>query len=266
MRTFVSVAFAIAQMLLVAALGGLSVLPALAANTVQPDTGTWWNPAESGRGFFIETQGDTVALSGFLYNDSGKPIWFIASGTLAGDSVSGTMRTYGFGPLGANLGTLTLHFTSANSATLTWPGGMETISRFGIGAGGAVVAPTVAAPQTGVWWSPDDGGQGYTVETQGDTLLLGAYTYDAMGFAVWYIASGKAVPHNGIDTYDLEFSGAWQLYVNGQAMGAPYREPQLANANVAEAGASFTGVVPQPGILRMKVPDGRTIPLQKFRF
>ena len=264
MRNSIADWLALTRKFLVAACGLGLALPALAVNTVHPDTGAWWNPAESGRGFFIESHGDTVVLSGFLYDGVGNPLWFISSGTLAGNSVSGPMLTYGFGPLGHTLGTITLQFTSSNAAMLTWPGGTEPISRFGLGPGGSVLAPTVFGPQAGVWWSPADGGQGYTVEVQGDTLLLGAYTYDAMGFPVWSIASGQVTQSHGLDTYDVEFSGAWQRYANGQAMGAPYRMPQLANSDMAAA--SYTGVVPNPGFLRVKVPDGRTIQLQKFTF
>ncbi len=44
----------------------------------QPQSGWWWNPAESGRGFFIEWQGGKADLAGYMYDDAGNPVWYIA--------------------------------------------------------------------------------------------------------------------------------------------------------------------------------------------
>jgi len=39
---------------------------------------------QSGRGYFIEAQGDKLLVGGLLYSESGQPAWFTASGTLEG--------------------------------------------------------------------------------------------------------------------------------------------------------------------------------------
>ncbi|MGZ5097931.1 MAG: class I SAM-dependent methyltransferase [Usitatibacter sp.] len=38
-------------------------------------TGWWWNPAEPGRGFFVEFQGDSAQCACCIYDDEGEPAW-----------------------------------------------------------------------------------------------------------------------------------------------------------------------------------------------
>jgi hypothetical protein len=45
---------------------------------LQPRTGWWWNPAESGRGFSIEVQGDHMFFAAYMYDGKGNPVWYIA--------------------------------------------------------------------------------------------------------------------------------------------------------------------------------------------
>lgn len=46
-----------------------------------PATGLWWNPTESGRGYNIDLQGDTMIVTTFIFEASGDPIWYLSSGT-----------------------------------------------------------------------------------------------------------------------------------------------------------------------------------------
>jgi hypothetical protein len=48
------------------ALGLAALLSANMAFAVTPENGWWWNPAESGRGFNIETQNNTVFVATFV--------------------------------------------------------------------------------------------------------------------------------------------------------------------------------------------------------
>ena len=45
-----------------------------------PQTGWWWYPAQDGRGFGIEVRGNTLFMSGYLYDDAGKATWMVAEG------------------------------------------------------------------------------------------------------------------------------------------------------------------------------------------
>lgn len=58
---------------------------------ITPESGWWWNPDESGRGFSIEIQDSTVFMATYTYEDIERdgvrrPVWFFSSGALTGDS------------------------------------------------------------------------------------------------------------------------------------------------------------------------------------
>jgi hypothetical protein len=46
--------------------------------TFRPQTGWWWNPDESGRGFSVELQGSHMFIGAYMYDESGNPIWYVA--------------------------------------------------------------------------------------------------------------------------------------------------------------------------------------------
>ena len=118
--------------------GGL----AAAALAGQPENGWWWNPAESGRGFFIEWQNGTggaqADLVGYMYDDAGDPVWYLSvyptpdplrfSGNwwsyANGQTLTGAYRP----PtrVNDNVAPVTVQFHSATTATLTLPGGRTT--------------------------------------------------------------------------------------------------------------------------------------------
>ena len=41
-----------------------------------PETGMWWNPAQPGRGFFIDQQGGKLLLGAYAFTTSGQATWF----------------------------------------------------------------------------------------------------------------------------------------------------------------------------------------------
>jgi hypothetical protein len=53
----------------------------LAPQASQPEAGWWWNPNESGRGFFLEWQGGQLFMAGYMYDDQGNPIWYLGTNT-----------------------------------------------------------------------------------------------------------------------------------------------------------------------------------------
>src|SRR5579884_1149088 len=43
----------------------------------------WWDrPDQSGRGYFLEVQGNTLLVGGLLYNSTGRPAWFTSTGSV----------------------------------------------------------------------------------------------------------------------------------------------------------------------------------------
>ena len=108
------------------------------AQTNQPESGWWWNSQESGRGFFIEWQKGYADLAGYMYDDNGNPIWYIAVyPTPDARAFSGSWWQFANGQLmgGAykpatqisnNVAPVTIQFLSATSATMTLPNGRTT--------------------------------------------------------------------------------------------------------------------------------------------
>lgn len=54
----------------------LAAGPARAA----PEVGWWWNPSESGRGFFVESQNGIMYLAGYFYEPDGRATWLVSGG------------------------------------------------------------------------------------------------------------------------------------------------------------------------------------------
>ncbi|MEP7068850.1 MAG: hypothetical protein ABI789_06400 [Usitatibacter sp.] len=114
--------------------GGLAQPPQ--ANV--PETGWWWNPNESGRGFFIEWQKGYADIAGYMYDDAGKPVWYIAVyETPNARAFTGNWWTFANGQSmgGAyrpatrtsdTFAPLTINFTGNDTAVMTLPGGRTT--------------------------------------------------------------------------------------------------------------------------------------------
>ena len=111
--------------------GGLALPPQ--AN--QPESGWWWNPDESGRGFFIEWQAGQADIAGYMYDDQGNPVWYISVAQTADPhAFNGNWWTFANGQsmLGPfkpasltndHFAPLSIQFTSATTAVMTLPGG-----------------------------------------------------------------------------------------------------------------------------------------------
>jgi len=103
-----------------------------------PQSGWWWNPGEGGRGFAIEVQGGTMFLAGYMYDEQGSPVWY-ASGPTAmvstslyqgawaqfanGQTLTGAFKASSV--INANVGAITIQFTSSSAGTMTLPDGRQ---------------------------------------------------------------------------------------------------------------------------------------------
>jgi hypothetical protein len=98
-----------------------------------PETGAWWNPSESGRGYWIEVQDNYLLMHGFAYTAAGQPLWFQASGLMSGNAgFDATLYSFKDGQcfgcafrvpvIGQNYGTVSLRFKTETTADLYWPG------------------------------------------------------------------------------------------------------------------------------------------------
>ncbi len=114
-----------------------------------PEKGWWWSSSESGRGYFIETQGASrsIFMAAYMYDTDNTAVWYAAGGgvlsssLLVGNSFTGTLSEYANGQslggtyrapiITATRGTITIDFTSSTRAVLTLPSGQQvSLTRF----------------------------------------------------------------------------------------------------------------------------------------
>ncbi len=232
-----------------------------------PQTGWWWNPKEAGRGYSIEARGRNLFYAAYLYDDSGRSMWYVATGPASldgslftgdllalsgGQSLGGAYRPPGTPRV---VGPITLAFSDAVSGTMVWPGGTVAIERFNIVPGGLDSPAQPNIPESGWWWNAGESGRGFFVEWQAGTAFIAGYMYDDSGSPVWYVSS-YATPA------PLVFNGTWWSYANGQTLTGPYKPATLVNANVAPVTIQFDSAT----TATMTLPGGRLLPLTRFRF
>ncbi|MFZ4701993.1 MAG: fibronectin type III domain-containing protein [Candidatus Methylumidiphilus sp.] len=231
-----------------------------ATNAVIPESGVWWNPAEGGRGFSLEVQGNILSLAAYLYETDGRATWYSTGGSLNADgSFDGTMQEYTGGQsltapyksaaIKGDATSVRLACSTSTSCTLTWAGGSIPIQRFLFGG------TTVAAnpPESGVWWNPAEGGRGYFLDVQSNIISFSAYLYDSSGNATWYSSSGTL-------NADGSFDGKLQEYSGGQSMKAAYK-PATIKGDVSTMRLACTS-----STTCTLSWAGGTVPLQRYVF
>lgn len=103
-----------------------------------PQAGWWWAPTEGGRGYAIEIEGDLLYLTGYMYDSSGDPVWYSSgpTGLLQPTAYAGVWQQFGNGQtltgaysspteVNADVGSITLQFSSTTTGVLTLPDGRQ---------------------------------------------------------------------------------------------------------------------------------------------
>ncbi|MBK7660113.1 MAG: hypothetical protein IPJ28_13655 [Betaproteobacteria bacterium] len=121
---------------LVTLLAFLFLFPAHAA---LPESGWYWTANESGRGFNLEIQDNTLFMAAFAYRADGSPVWYVTGGSMSSDrSYSGDLyETAGGQCIGCNyrpanllpVGRASVTFTSERSASVTLLGNTISVVR-----------------------------------------------------------------------------------------------------------------------------------------
>lgn len=122
--------------------GGLSAVEPV----TNPETGWWWDPSQSGRGFAVEVQEGNMYLAGYMYDNQGNPTWYLANGPMSSATLfEGAWTEYANGQtltgaykvpalVNPNVGQVTLQFIDAAHAQLTLPNGEQiALQRFSFG-------------------------------------------------------------------------------------------------------------------------------------
>lgn len=230
-----------------------------------PETGWWWNPAESGRGYAIEVRGSNLFFGVFLYDDAGNSTWYVSSGPMTtANTYQGTILPYSGGQTltgayraPAALGTagqMSLQFSGARTATLVWPGGTIALQRFAFGQNGVDTPRQPFQPENGWWWNASESGRGFAIEVQGNQLFMTGFMYRSQGSPVWYLSQGPMID-------DFTYQGTFTEFAGGQSLTGAYRGPQ-AMQTLGTVTVQFATT--QAG--RLMLPNGSIIPIQRFRF
>lgn len=201
------------------------------------DNGYYWNAAEPGSGMFFEAQGNTGVLTLYMYDATGKPVWYLASGPIQRGQGTANFR----GELlldgkqtpvgGKSIGEVGVAFANGD-AQVTLPGrAAYKVTRFFTKGAG----PTGNQPKTGIYWDADrvfvPPGGGYTVEVNNGVAMVGVFRQDVEHS--WYlaivplggdIARGSAQRSRGGQT----LAGPWKAstaFAIGGEFGVQFREP-----------------------------------------
>jgi len=228
-------------------------------------TGWWWNPAEPGRGVFIETNGIAAFIGTFVYDSQGAPTWYVSQQEMQTRShYTAPLLAYADGAaLGAahrtprslvSIGTMGLTLSSAAQGVFTAPSTRIPLQRFAFSPAGIAADRARFAPQTGWWWNASEPGVGYALEVQGDRLMLGIAHFDAAGAARWSLATGMLTTPDAFENIALAYYG-------GQAFGQAYRAP---DGSVPAGPISVSFLDSSHALLRL--PGGRTVAIERFRF
>ncbi|HXF77934.1 MAG TPA: hypothetical protein VN598_03685 [Usitatibacter sp.] len=174
-------------------------------------SGLWWNSNESGWGISFTQRRNVVFGAWYTYDSAGKPKWYVAPNCAMPSGVTGTNGTctgalfqvtgpkfFGtaFNPAldtVAQVGTLTVAFTNAGSATMTYSvnGQSRTVPivRQPLANG----STTPAVDYTDLWWNPSESGWGMVITQQFGEIFVAWYVYDNNGNPVWYVVPNCSV-------------------------------------------------------------------------
>src|SRR5688572_10064022 len=109
------------------------------ARAMLPESGWYWNPNQSVRGFNIEIQDNLLFVAAFAYDSAGNPTWWVAGGAMQSDRsfVAPASRVSGgqcFGcppssPSVAPAGTISITFSNEGAATVTFQNEVMQVQR-----------------------------------------------------------------------------------------------------------------------------------------
>lgn len=270
------VALTLVTWLFVACGGGdESALPPASAHKnattvlVEPQNGWWWNPAESGRGFSIERQGNQIFMAAYLYETNGLATWYVAGLTRqSSGAYSGALQRYSGGqtllgnykppaPTTSVVANALLSFNTASTGSLMIsfadgsPNRTISIERFAFAAN----APSKGSFENGWWWNEAESGRGYFIETQGSVAFVGSYMFDSSGQPTWYVSAAALQGTQSL-------SGTLDQYTNGQSLGSNFKAP----TKVATGAGTLTFNFSNSTTANMVLPNGKSVALKRFIF
>lgn len=167
---------------------------------ISPNSGNWFNPASSGRGFTIAVFNKRLQVLWFTYDQDGLPIWYFSADILNGFHYqSGLLKTTQISDSEVEfelVGEIEVHFNNEREATVNWQlhdkSGTENIEwqQFSY--------EPEQVNYTGMWTREDAPGWGTAIATIGEKTVITPYLYDGDGEPRWLssdIAFGTSPLH-----------------------------------------------------------------------
>lgn len=229
--------------------------------------GVWWNPAESGSGFFFEAQGATAVVTFYMYEAGGRAVWYTGPGgfaALAGGKFQfdGALQRYTGGQSGKSI--------APKQPTGSTPAGTVSITFDGFKAQGTVAGRSFSAqkffqsgatasavqPETGIYWNPSEGGRGYTIEVNNNLAVVTAFHYTEDGQALWHLVT---VPFTSSASGTA--SGDFTAFSGGQTLAGPYKAPS-SSAVEGRFGLAFSAACEG----QLAFPQLPAIAVKRFAF
>lgn len=195
----------------------------------------WYNPAESGWGIQVTSQGNDQFVTWYTYGSDGYPLWFtmqltrqwqdIFSGDIYESSgvpfyeLHGQQADTSIG----NVGSATLFFYSLTKGLLIYTiGGVSTvkpIQRLQYSSPLTICTYTTASRTADtnyqdMWWNPSESGWGINLTHQGNLIFGTWFTYYTTGRPMWFYIlarqtgpgqfSGPFYGTTGVPYYDID--------------------------------------------------------------
>ncbi len=201
---------------------------------MSPNSGNWYNPASSGRGFTVGVFNHRLQVLWFTYDQQGLPIWYFSAGELNGFHYQGDLlKTTQISDSEVEfelVGELVVNFNNEREATIDWQlhnlSGSEDIQwqQFSL--------EPEQQNYSGMWTREDAPGWGVGVATIGEKTVITPYLYDGAGEPRWLnsdVAIGSSPLHfnlgfftsqtlcpgcSGEASVDLEFVGEMNFDFN----------------------------------------------------
>ena len=212
----------------------------------------WWagdstntTNAENGWGFTIAQQGDSQFNVFYVYDSAGKTQWVVMPGgtwNAAFSTFAGPLYIPASSPfsaydatrfnVGNSVGTATLNFRDASSATLNYiingVAGSKTISRLVFSDGKPL------NNYSDLWWGgANQNGWGLSITQQGSNMFGVWYTYDAGGKVQWLFMPGGSFTSSNV------FSGALYRSTSSPWLGTQYNAALLNVTPVGNLSLTF---------------------------
>jgi hypothetical protein len=195
----------------------------------------WWTGArENGWGMSLLQHGDRIFAVLFVYDNTGKPTWYVMSGGEwdSARSFSGPLYSPRGSPFfaydasrftpGNPIGTLKITFQGANEATLDYTINGITSSKFISRQPFGPPTETLTANVGDMYWGgPSQNGWGVATLQQYRTFFIVWFTYDAAGLPVWYVLPSST------PTTANTFEGRIYRTTGSAWLGEEYRASQL---------------------------------------